>query len=478
MKLPVQYFTRANTSPPDAQQEVKLHRLSLRRKSTLVAISLLVAITCISIEAVLTVVKHASLEQRAQISTTNTTVTSILQDAVRSNRNRELILSTLSLIPILIVVFILVRAGPRIIELEHWIRRMGSGDLTHTVSPTGNDEITEVAYDLEVLRRRSVRAQQLDLVQQLSENLQDKNQELEDTLQQLHRTQDQMVSRQKLVELGELAAGVAHEISNPLNFISNFSQGSQQLMEELQDTLPNPGQPLTPEQHELVQELAQDLGSNMTRLQEHTNRAQRIVHEMLAMGRNSTGAFQDTDINQLVHDNLNLAYQATRAGNPDFNITIQEDLDPGAGSVTAVPEDLGRVFLNIVSNACYAVGERTRQTPPEEDYQPTLQVSTRRTPEDIQVRITDNGAGMTPEVMERIFSPFFTTKPANRGTGLGLSLCSDIVRQHAGSITPESEPGHHTTMLVNIPSGPRQAPDPQEDTQDDAQEARPRNHNS
>ena len=457
MKLPVQYFTRDRTSPHDAQQqEVKLHRFSLRRKSTLIAISLLIAITCIGTEATLTVVKHATLERRVQTSSANTTVASIFQDAIRDNRNRELTLSALSLFPILIVVFILVRAGPRIIELEHWIRRMGAGDLTHNVTPTGNDEITEVAYDLEILRRRSVRSQQLDLVQQLSEDLQDKNNELEDILNQLHHTQDQMVSRQKLVELGELAAGVAHEISNPLNFITNFSQGSEQLMEELQDTLPEPGQPLSQEQQELVQELTQDLSHNMTRMRQHTDRANRIVHELLAMGRSSTGTFQDTDINQLVHDNMTLAYQATRAGDPDFNVTIQEKLDPQAGTITAVPEDLGRVFLNIVRNACYAISEKTRKTPPQEAYQPTLSVSTQRTPEDIRVHIRDNGTGIPPEVMQRIFNPFFTTKPANHGTGLGLSLCSDIIRQHGGSITPESLPGQYTDMLVSIPTATRQ----------------------
>ena len=166
----------------------------------------------------------------------------------------------------MLVIAILLRAGPRIVELELWIQRMGAGDLAHTVQPRGNDEITEITHNLEALRRHSLRSQKMDLVQQLSKDLQGKNEELEDILQQLHRTQNQVISRQKLVELGELTAGVAHEIRNPLNFIQNFSQTSEKLMEELKETLDGAGGAISDDQQSLIDEIAVDLKENMTRM--------------------------------------------------------------------------------------------------------------------------------------------------------------------------------------------------------------------
>ena len=455
MKPPIQYFNpSAALEGAIPKRDIELHRFSPHRKSTLIAISMLMAIALIIAGAVTTASQYGKVGQKIEASgATTASSTSLIQENLRDSRNVSLALAVGSLIPVMLVVTILLRAGPRIVELELWIRRMGAGDLAHTVRPRGNDEITEIAYDLEVLRHRSVRSQQLDLVQELSGDLQAKNEELEDILQQLHRTQNQMVSRQKLVELGELAAGVAHEIRNPLNFIQNFSQTSEHLMKELKETLDEAsGGAISDDQQGLIDEIATDLKENMTRMREHSGRANRIVEEMLAMGSNTSGAFRETNINQLVRDNTGLAYQAARANDTEFNLEIIEELDPDAGLINAVPEDLGRVFLNIVSNACYAINEKVGQTPNEPHYRPTLWVSTKRTADAIEIQIRDNGNGIPPEVMDRIFNPFFTTKPPNRGTGLGLSLCSDIVRQHGGSITPESEPGQYTAMLVSIPT--------------------------
>ena len=245
MKPPIQ---RLNTSeaPEDVmpKRDVELHRFSPHRKSNLIAISMLMTITLIIAGAVTTVSQYGKVGQRIETSDVlPTSSASLIRDNLKDSRNLSLALAVGSLIPVILVVAILLRAGPRIIELELWTRRMSAGDLTHTVRPRGNDEITEIAHNLEVLQRRSVRSQELDLVQQLSKDLQGKNEELKDILQQLHQTQNQVISRQKLVELGELTAGVAHEIRNPLNFIRNFSQTSEKLMEELKETWTKPAEP-------------------------------------------------------------------------------------------------------------------------------------------------------------------------------------------------------------------------------------------
>ena len=454
MKPPIQCFN-PSAAPEGAipKRDVELHRFSPHRKSTLIAISMIMTIALIIAGAITTANQYGKVGRRIEASDVlASSSASLIRDDLKNSRNLSLALAAGSLIPVILVVTILLRAGPRIVELELWIRRMGTGDLAHTVRPRGNDEITEIAHNLEVLRRRSVRSQELDLVQQLSKDLQEKNEELEDILQQLHQTQNQVISRQKLVELGELTAGVAHEIRNPLNFIRNFSQTSEKLMEELKETLDGAGGAISDDQQGLIDEIAVDLKENMTRMREHSDRANRIVQEMLAMGRNTSGDFQETNINQLVRDNIALAYQAARANDTDFNLEIVEKLDPDAGLINAVPEDLGRVFLNIVSNACYAINEKARQTPNDPHYQPTLWVSTKRAVDAIEIKIRDNGNGIPPEVMNHIFNPFFTTKPPNWGTGLGLSICNDIVRQHGGSITPKSEPGQYTAMLVSIPT--------------------------
>ena len=347
--------------------------------------------------------------------------------------------------------YIMVRAGPRIVALEFWIRRMGAGDLTYWVRPSGNDEITEIAYDLEVLRRRQVRAQQLDLVQELSDDLLNKNEELSTVLDELHLMQDQVVSRQKLAELGALTAGVAHEIRNPLNLIQNFAQSSEEMMQELQETLAGLDGPPGPEQADLIGELTVDLSSNMQRIRQHGDRANRIITDMLAMGRSAGGKYHVVKINELVEDHAMLAYHSARSHDQAFNMTIVRDLDPGAGEVNIVPEDIGRVILNLVGNACYATAERSSLEPGNE---PTMWLSTARYGDIVEIRVRDNGNGIPEDIMEKIFNPFFTTKPPDQGTGLGLSLSNDIVREHSGSITPESKPGEYAQFTVRIPDSP------------------------
>ena len=352
-----------------------------------------------------------------------------------------------------ITVIIIVRVGLRIISLEFWIRRMGAGDLAYSVSPSGNDEITEISYDLEVLRRQSMRAQRLDLVQELSEDLQYKNEELEVVLEELRATQDQMISRQKLAEMGELTAGVAHEIRNPVNLTQNFARASEELMRELKETMAELRGPPHKEQAELIDELVGELSENMRRIFQHGDRANRIVQDMLDMGRATKGNYQTVNINELVEDHVMLAYHSARGLDPTFNMEIALDLDPNAGKVNVISEDIARVILNLVSNACYATSDRGKS---ERGYRPTMWITTSRDGDDVNILVKDNGSGIPEEIIDKIFNPFFTTKPTGRGTGLGLSMSNDIIREHGGDIRPASQLGEYTQFTVRIPAYAKQ----------------------
>ena len=345
----------------------------------------------------------------------------------------------------------------RIGRLSDRMRAMADGDLEAAVDIGGRDEVADMAAALEVFRRHALEVQRLNLVEKLAEELRGKNEQLETALSDLEQAQDQIVAREKLAALGELTAGVAHEIKNPLNFVKNFSEASAELVDELKETLEELPAPEADDAdgqdgdnpRELVEEICQDLVENLTRIRSHGERADRIVRDMLAMGRGG-GDRQATDINTLVAEHTNLAFHAVRAQDPDFQLDIQKEFDPNMGEVKVVPQDLGRVFLNIVTNACYAVDER-RRAGDDADYSPTLKITTQRTESHVRVAIRDNGTGMPKEVMDKIFNPFFTTKPTDQGTGLGLSLSADIARQHGGELRVQSEAGEFTEMTVEIP---------------------------
>ena len=345
----------------------------------------------------------------------------------------------------------------RIGRLSDRMRAMADGDLEAAVDIGGRDEVADMAAALEVFRRHALEVQRLNLVEKLAEELRGKNEQLETALSDLEQAQDQIVAREKLAALGELTAGVAHEIKNPLNFVKNFSEASAELVDELKETLEELPAPEGDDEdgqdgdnpRELVEEICQDWVENLTRIRSHGERADRIVRDMLAMGRGG-GQRQATDINTLVAEHTNLAFHAVRAQDPDFQLDIQKEFDPNMGEVEVVPQDLGRVFLNIVTNACYAVDER-RRTGDDADYSPTLKITTQRTESHMRVAIRDNGTGMPKEVMDKIFNPFFTTKPTDQGTGLGLSLSADIARQHGGELRVQSEAGEFTEMTVEIP---------------------------
>lgn len=338
--------------------------------------------------------------------------------------------------------------------LSGWMRSMAGGDLETPVAMEGRDEVADMASALEMFRISALEAQRLNLVEQLAEELQEKNGALEQALDDLNAAQDRIVVQQKLAALGELTAGVAHEIRNPLNFVKNFSESSRELLEEMKETLEESEDgELDDEQKELLQDIFGDLSENMERILSHGDRANRIVEGMLMMGRESVNQ-QPTNINNLLDEHARLAYHSARAQDSNFQLDMQYDLDPEIGEIQANPQDLGRVFLNMMSNACYATDERRRdlvEAGGADGYMPTLYVSSQRSEDDIVVRIRDNGMGMPPEVVEKIFNPFFTTKPTDKGTGLGLSISSDIVRQHGGTIEVSSAPGEFTEMCITLP---------------------------
>lgn len=376
--------------------------------------------------------------------------------AILTGRSLLLVLNVISIIGAVLIAYLFVgRVLLRRLErLSNSMRRMADGNLETKIDIGGRDEVADMAAALEVFRRHALEVQRLNLVEKLAEELQGKNFELEKVLADLRQAQDQIVMREKLAALGELTAGVAHEIRNPLNFVKNFSEVSGELLEELQETLPESKEQLSEEQRELIEEICQDLTSNFKRICEHGDRANAIVQNMLMMGRGS-GELQLTDINSLLDQNTKLAYHSARATDPDFNLTIEMDLDPEIGKIEVVPQEMGRVFLNMVSNACYATDEKRRsaQTGVADvvRYYPTLSLKTRRLENQVEIHIRDNGSGIPSDIIEKVFNPFFTTKPTDQGTGLGLALSNDIVREHGGSIQVHSETGEFTEMVIELP---------------------------
>jgi ligand-binding sensor domain-containing protein/signal transduction histidine kinase len=273
---------------------------------------------------------------------------------------------------------------------------------------------------------------------------------LEESHRHLQATQAQLVQAEKLASLGQLTAGIAHEIKNPLNFVNNFADLSVELADELGEELAaHPDRPVREVLPEMEGLLA-DLKENARRIHEHGRRADRIVYAMLQHSRGGAGERTPTDVNELVEEYANLTYHGQRAKDTEFNVAVRRELDPEAGTVPLVPQDVGRVLINLLGNAFDAVREHAKKTGP--DYLPTVTVATRRMEDGVEIRVADNGPGIPPEVAERVFEPFFTTKPSGQGTGLGLSLAYEIVTQgHGGTLRVESRPGEGATFVIELP---------------------------
>ena len=282
----------------------------------------------------------------------------------------------------------------------------------------------------------------------LFEQVQQRTRELSHSLEDLRTAQDRLVQTEKLASLGQLTAGIAHEIKNPLNFVNNFSALSAELIDELNDLLQSAA--LDGKTREEIDEITNMLTGNLEKVVQHGKRADSIVKNMLLHSREGSGEHRPADINAIVEESLNLAYHGARAEKSGFNITLKRDLDPAAGMIDLYPQEITRVFLNLISNGFYAATKRKEAS--EHGFEPTLVATTKNLGNKVEIRIRDNGTGIPPEVREKMFNPFFTTKPAGEGTGLGLSMSHDIiVKQHAGKIDVETEPGAFTEFIITLP---------------------------
>ncbi len=340
---------------------------------------------------------------------------------------------------------LLVRMG----RLSSATRRMSKGDLEVRVRIEGDDELTDMAGALDVFRKHAVEVQRLNLVEKLASEVQAKNSELEDTLENLRRTQQQVVKQEKLASLGALTAGIAHEIRNPLNFVNNFAELSTELIGELKEELAESENGDGEIDREYVDEILNDLNTNVVKVNEHGRRANSIVEGMLAHSRDDAGEVESVDINAMVLEYAKLAYHGMRGTDSSFNCDMVYRIDKDAGKVEAIGRDLSRVFLNVITNACHATQARGRKE--DGSYMPTVTISTEARERDVLVTVRDNGTGIPDEIVSRIFDPFFTTKSGTQGTGLGLSISHEIVQEHGGRIEVETEPGEFTEFRIALP---------------------------
>jgi signal transduction histidine kinase len=283
----------------------------------------------------------------------------------------------------------------------------------------------------------------------LFDNVETRTRELARSLNDLRTAQDRLVQTQKLASLGQLTAGIAHEIKNPLNFVNNFSGVSVELIDELEETLGRVT--IDDKTRAEITELADMLRDNLDKIVQHGKRADSIVKNMLLHSRQVSGERRLVDVNALVEESLNLAYHGARAEKQGFNVTLQRSFDPSAGEVEAFPQEISRVLLNLISNGFYAATKRQGQESGN-GFEPTITAVTKSLGDRVEIRIRDNGIGIQPEVREKMFNPFFTTKPAGEGTGLGLSISHDIiVKQHSGIIEVDTEPGAFTEFRIILP---------------------------
>ncbi len=282
----------------------------------------------------------------------------------------------------------------------------------------------------------------IEELEQKRKAIEETNTALQKSLEELKAAQAQLIQAEKMASLGELTAGIAHEIQNPLNFVNNFSEVSKELLDEMKTELDNGN---TGE----AKEIADDVIQNLEKILHHGKRADGIVKGMLQHSRSSSGVKELTDINALADEYLRLAYHGLKAKDKSFNAAMKTDYDESIGLIKIMPQDIGRVILNLITNAFYAVTERKKL--PSEGYEPVVSVTTQKLHDKIEVHVKDNGTGIPQKVLDKIFQPFFTTKPTGEGTGLGLSLSYDIVKAHGGELRVETSEDEGTTFIISIP---------------------------
>ena len=302
-------------------------------------------------------------------------------------------------------------------------------------------ELQILAFKLD--RTEKVKRTTAILLEETIEELEQKRKDVEGALAELKATQAQLIQSEKMASLGELTAGIAHEIQNPLNFVNNFSEVSQELVQELKDEL---------EKGDIVeaQAISVDIIQNLSKITYHGKRASSIVKGMLEHSRKSSGIKEPTDVNAICEEYLRLAYHGLRAKDKTFNATFETHFDSNLSKIEIISQDVGRVVLNIINNAFYAINERSKKG--EMDYDPKVTVTTQQIANgQVQISILDNGLGIPDLIKDKIFQPFFTTKPTGQGTGLGLSLSYDIVKAHGGEIKVETQEGEGTKFVVHLP---------------------------
>lgn len=327
--------------------------------------------------------------------------------------------------------------------------------LTEEVKNDLLKAVKKVKSDLEISEFKLERTEKVKrttaiLLEETIEELEQKRKAIEETndaltksLEELKAAQAQLIQSEKMASLGELTAGIAHEIQNPLNFVNNFSEVSKELLEEMKEELDKGNA-------DDANAIAADVIQNLEKILHHGKRADGIVKGMLQHSRSSSGVKDLTDINALADEYLRLAYHGLRAKDKTFNAAMKTDYDESIGLIKIMPQDLGRVILNLITNAFYSVTERKNNG--EAGYEPVVSVSTNKINENIEISVKDNGTGISQKVLDKIFQPFFTTKPTGKGTGLGLSLSYDIVKAHGGELKVETKEGEGSTFIISIPT--------------------------
>ena len=311
-----------------------------------------------------------------------------------------------------------------------------------------NKELEITAFKLD--RTEKVKRTTAILLEETIEELEQKRKAIEESkdalqksMEELKATQAQLIQSEKMASLGELTAGIAHEIQNPLNFVNNFSDVSKELLDEMKDAMEKGDS-------EEAKEIMQDVIANLEKINHHGQRAGDIVKGMLQHSRTSTGQKELTDINELCDEYLRLSYHGLRAKDKSFNAKFETNFDPSLPKINVVPQEMGRVILNLINNAFYAVSERMKLNEP--GYEPSVIVSTRKEKDKVEIKVKDNGTGIPKNIIDKIFQPFFTTKPTGSGTGLGLSLSYDIVTKgHGGELSVETKEGAGTNFQIKLP---------------------------
>ena len=364
-----------------------------------------------------------------------------------------LITSLLFAIVILVYVWTLIvgksSLGSFMVSLSYFIMGIGlslffAGEFARTASSlqkslTAVKELSEEMIATEKEKQQILSVQNETLEKQVSERTAALSQSLKD----LKETQAQLIQREKMASLGELTAGIAHEIQNPLNFINNFSEVNKELLQEMKEEVDSGNT-------EVVKTIADDVIYNQEKINEHGKRADAIVKGMLQHSGNSSGIKEPTDINKLADEYSRLSHHGFRAKDKSFNATLKTDFDEQIGNINIIPQDIGRVILNLINNAFYAVDVKKKLN--LNGYEPTVSVTTRKNNGKIEIKVSDNGNGIPQKVLDKIFQPFFTTKPTGQGTGLGLSLSYDIVKAHGGELKVETDENKGSVFIILLPN--------------------------